>query len=152
MTSPHMAIPTQKGTYILHMHLPTHAHLVIGRLGAYDFAEGWYLYVGSAFGTGGLRGRLKHHLAPVTRPHWHVDYLRQVAPVYVVWCLASETIYEHAWAQVLRNMDGGHVPVSRFGASDCRCETHLVSFSFPPDLTLFCQQAGVTLQRYAVTS
>jgi Uri superfamily endonuclease len=36
--------------------------LEIGRLGVYDIVPGYYAYVGSAFGAGGLRARICHHL------------------------------------------------------------------------------------------
>jgi Uri superfamily endonuclease len=121
--------PPDKGTYILILHLDEPTRLQIGRLGAFDFAPGWYAYVGSAFGPGGLRGRLKHHLAPVTKPHWHIDYLRAAAPVREVWYSASETRYEHRWADMLLAHPGATVPVPRFGASDCTCAAHLVYLS-----------------------
>ena len=90
-----------KGTYILILYLALPCSLTIGKLGTFDFPGGWYAYVGSAFGSGGLRGRLKHHLAPVTNPHWHIDYLRAAAPVREVWYFAGETPYEHKWATAL---------------------------------------------------
>jgi Uri superfamily endonuclease len=36
-----------------------------------------YLYVGSAFGRGGLRARVGHHARRAVRFHWHVDYIRR---------------------------------------------------------------------------
>lgn len=121
--------PPAKGTYILILHLDEPAHLQIGCLGTFDFAAGWYAYVGSAFGPGGLRGRLKHHLAPVTKPHWHIDYLRAAAPVREVWYCASEIRYEHQWADMLLARPDTTIPVPRFGASDCKCASHLVYLS-----------------------
>lgn len=123
---------TDKGTYILILQLDQGTHLTIGKLGSFDLPAGWYAYVGSAFGPGGLRGRLKHHLAPVARPHWHIDYLRQVASVQEVWWIASETRYEHEWAAALRQRPGATIPVPRFGASDCKCVSHLLHFRHKP--------------------
>lgn len=131
--------PSDTGTYILTLHLDAPTHLTIGKRGAFDFAAGWYAYVGSAFGPGGLRGRLKHHLAPVTRPHWHIDYLRAAATVCEVWYLAGKTRHEHRWAEALRSTPGAEIPVPRFGASDCRCASHLVHFADPPDFAAFCR-------------
>ncbi len=34
----------------------------MGRLGRFDIIPGYYAYVGSAFGSGGLPARLGHHL------------------------------------------------------------------------------------------
>jgi Uri superfamily endonuclease len=139
--------PLEKGTYILILRLSESAHLTIGKLGAFDFPGGYYAYVGSAFGPGGLRGRLKHHLAPVAKPHWHIDYLRQTAPVYEVWYFISDTRHEHQWADVVCSMPGAVMPVSRFGASDCQCETHLIHFRERPEFGGFCELIGGTIQR-----
>jgi len=109
--------PSEKGTYILILQLDVSAHLTIGKLGSFDFSAGWYAYVGSAFGPGGLRGRLKHHFSPVTKPHWHIDYLRSVAVVREIWWIANETRYEHEWAHtLLTQQHNSFVPVQRFGA------------------------------------
>ncbi|MFN3332972.1 MAG: GIY-YIG nuclease family protein, partial [Caldilinea sp.] len=86
-------------------------------------APGWYLYVGSALGSGGLRGRLRHHLRVVRRPHWHIDYLRQVCTVEQVWCVVDAQCWEHCWAEQLATM-ATPAPRLRFGASDCRCIAH----------------------------
>ena len=129
----------RKGTYILILRLATSTHLQIGRLGAFDFLAGWYAYVGSAFGAGGLRGRLKHHLSPVRRPHWHIDYLRQHAPCKEVWYLASETVHEHTWASALQSIPEASLPALHFGASDCHCKTHLIYFpDCPPSDAIHC--------------
>lgn len=137
------AFPAHKGTYSLVLRLDQPARLTIGRLGVFDFPAGYYAYVGSAFGSGGLRGRLKHHLASARKLHWHIDYLRQRAAVLEVWYLASETRHEHRWAGALCSMAGAVVPVPRFGASDCKCAAHLVRFPEKPMLELLCIQAGI---------
>lgn len=140
-----------KGTYILILRLSEEAaHIITGKLGAFDFPAGYYAYVGSAFGAGGLRGRLKHHLTPVKKPHWHIDYLRQSATICEIWYVASETRHEHQWADMLRVMHGAGVPAPRFGASDCTCESHLIHFSQMPDFGSFCKVAGLTLQRASI--
>ena len=137
-----MTFPSHKGTYILILHLSKPAQLTIGKLGVFDFPTGFYTYVGSAFGAGGLHGRLKHHLAPAKKPHWHIDYLRQSATIHEIWYVASETRYEHQWADALRSMSGAVVPVPRFGASDCKCAAHLIHFVDKPELESFCDEVG----------
>jgi Uri superfamily endonuclease len=126
-----------KGTYILILRLRTPARISVGKLGAFDFRTGWYAYVGSAMGTGGLRGRLKHHLTPVKKPHWHIDYLRQSAVIEQVWYRVSHVSHEHEWANHLHIMVGVRVAVPRFGASDCGCVTHLFYFAARPDMAEF---------------
>lgn len=144
----HDSFPSDKGTYILMLWLDNPARLTIGRLGESGFSAGWYAYTGSAFGSGGLRGRLKHHLAPVRKAHWHIDYLRSAAPVQEVWYLASQNLYEHDWATILSVMPGAVIPVARFGASDCRCSSHLMHFPQIPDFNLFTSMAAVSLGRW----
>jgi Uri superfamily endonuclease len=128
---------TAKGTYILILRQSLPAVLTVGRLGKFPFAAGWYAYVGSAFGTGGLAGRLKHHLAHEKRLHWHIDYLTQTASVDEIWYLANETPHEHTWAAILATLPHTTIPVNRFGASDCKCPSHLFYFSARPQFDHF---------------
>lgn len=126
-----------RGTYILILRLPAPAALTVGRLGSFPFAAGWYAYVGSAFGAGGLRGRLKHHLGREHGLHWHIDYLAQAATIEEIWYIASETGYEHHWANLLTALPDASLPVNRFGASDCKCPSHLFHFSARPSFDQF---------------
>jgi hypothetical protein len=52
-----IAPPVAHVAFVAHMKL-----LEIGRLGAYDVVLGYYAYVGSDFGVGGLRARIGQHL------------------------------------------------------------------------------------------
>lgn len=142
------AIPAAPGTYILLLRLGTAATLAVGRRGTFGFPAGAYAYVGSAFGPGGLRGRLKHHLSPVARPHWHIDYLRAVAPVRAVYYHASATRHEHTWAAALLAAPGTTVPAPRFGASNCTCPAHLVRLAAPPDAAWLAAVVGAPLAVY----
>jgi len=126
-----------RGTYILNIYLTHPAVLTIGRLGTFPFLGGWYTYVGSAFGAGGLRGRLNHHLSQKHSLHWHIDYLRQSASISEIWYLASQTAYEHIWASLLLTMPQASIPVNRFGASDCKCPSHLFYFPTRPSFDSF---------------
>jgi hypothetical protein len=49
------------GTYILVLCLPNLACVQVGKLDDLKFPAGFYLYIGSALGRGGVSGRLKHH-------------------------------------------------------------------------------------------
>lgn len=132
--------PTEKGTYILWLRLIEAGHIPIGRRGIGDFPSGYYAYVGSAFGAGGLNGRLKHHLVPSQKPHWHIDYLKAYAPIQAVWTIASDTVYEHQWAGQLLNSPDASVPMKGFGSSDCSCLAHLIHFPAQPKITLKADQ------------
>jgi Uri superfamily endonuclease len=75
----------QRGTYALVFRLARASDVCVGRLGRYSLRPAFYVYVGSAFGPGGLAARLEHHLGSLARPHWHVDYLRQAADLEEIW-------------------------------------------------------------------
>ena len=141
-TSISVNFPSHPGTYAVFLTLSVPARLSIGKLGAFTFPSGEYVYMGSARGPGGLRARLQHHLRPALRPHWHIDYLRTRAVVsrgvYVVQEeVSAETVapLECAWSQALLALPGASVPAAGFGASDCRwgCVAHLIHFSAAGD-------------------
>lgn len=124
-----------KGTYVLCLYLRKGTRLKIGRLGCFDFKRGYYAYVGSAFGPGGLAARLNHHRTVAKRPHWHIDYLRREAHLKEIWMHTGPERKEHDWAAKLHAMEAAQTPVKGFGASDCKCSTHLFYFSKKPSTT-----------------
>ena len=73
-----MDLPEDKGTYVLIARVSQMKRLRIGSLGEFDIVPGFYAYVGSAFGSGGLRARIGYHLESTAEPHWHIDDLPQV--------------------------------------------------------------------------
>ena len=125
-------IQSKPGTYALLLSSKTDAVIRIGRFGNLRLQPGYYVYVGSALGPGGVRGRLGHHIRPAKRPHWHIDYLRKKTTLEAVWFRYHGKSLEHAWAKRFAAMTGASVPMAGFGASDCNCESHLFFFSrFP---------------------
>jgi Uri superfamily endonuclease len=132
-------LPPDGGTYVLWLRLPSARRIVVGRLGTIDFARGCYAYVGSAQGPGGLAARVGRHLGGSARRRWHIDFLRRVAAPVAVWYHVSDRRLEHQWAAALAAMPGASLPVPGFGASDCRCHTHLVRFGRLPALRKFKQ-------------
>jgi Uri superfamily endonuclease len=141
----------EPGTYALLLKLDKQERITVGKLGAFDFTAGYYLYVGSALGSGGLRARLARHRrdsknSSQSSPgqtgkklHWHIDYLLQRAQLVEVWSLASEERLECKWSEVARRLSGAQVPVRGFGSSDCRCPAHLIYFSARPNREQFEQ-------------
>lgn len=123
------ALPTEPGSYLLVMHLEQAVTIRTGRLGDVEFPAGAYVYTGSAFGPGGLRARLAHHVRTAERPHWHVDWLRREAGLAAFGWRVGERL-ECAWAQRLSVHADAKVPAAGFGASDCRagCPAHLMAF------------------------
>jgi Uri superfamily endonuclease len=96
--------PAAPGTYILVLRCTSTVR--IGQLGTSGLRPGYYLYVGSAYGLGGLRARIGHHRHRAQRPHWHVDYLRRCTRLESVW-YACGAHREHQWAAKVAAMSGG---------------------------------------------
>lgn len=129
----------QKGTYLLILRLQKDRRIRIGKLGLQQLTAGFFGYVGSAFGPGGLRARLNHHLRTAARPRWHIDYLRKAAAVEQIWFSTEDRQQEHAWASLLKCMSGIDIPVDNFGATDCRCRSHLFRFVRKPSFVRFAR-------------
>lgn len=128
---------TQPGTYALLLRADDTHSIDVGALGGMSVSPGTYVYLGSAFGFGGLRARVERHATGDGAMHWHVDYLRAVARLEAVWYTHDETKRECTWAAIVREMPGATLPVVGFGASDCDCPAHLVQFDAAPALSTF---------------
>jgi Uri superfamily endonuclease len=100
--------------------------ITVGKLGTFTFPAGYYLYVGSALGPGGLEARLARHRRRDKKLRWHIDYLLEHAQLAEVWSAASTDKLECLWAQSARGLLGSEIPVPGFGSSDCRCLSHLI--------------------------
>ena len=125
-------LPTpQKGSYALLLSLEHPARIQVGRLGFLIFNPGFYVYTGSALGSGGLNARLKHHQTPSSKPHWHIDYLKPDMRLLGACLAGREQRLECVWSKRLASLEGSFIPAAGFGASDCRegCAAHLVGFS-----------------------
>jgi len=118
----------------------------VGRWGELVVAPGYYVYVGSAFGPGGLRARVSRHYRRNERRHWHIDYLRPFLTPVDTWYSHHAEPLEHRWAQVFAALDGV-ASVRGFGCSDCRCRSHLFATLTPPDFARFAEKAGGAIQR-----
>lgn len=130
-------LPDQPGTYALILKLSRPATISVGKLGRFQFPAGWYAYTGSARGPGGLAARISRHTRSLKPLRWHVDYLRAHAHPIAAWYAIGTQKRECAWARALSKLTGASLPAPRFGASDCRCPTHLFHFTAPPDLKAF---------------
>lgn len=125
------------GTYVLILEALQGASITVGRLGKLVLEPGWYAYVGSAFGPGGVAARCRHHRQIAKRPHWHIDYLRAVCEPREIWFSHDPQRREHAWAGVLEGARGARQPLAGFGATDCGCGSHLFRFSACPSFSGF---------------
>jgi Uri superfamily endonuclease len=133
------------GTYALVMACSSDPKVAVGKLGSLRLQSGFYVYVGSAFGPGGLKARIAHHVKISERPHWHIDYLRPALDLSEIWFTHDSRHREHQWVEVLAGLRGATVPISGFGASDCRCNSHLLFFDSPPSGAGFCRRVHAIL-------
>jgi Uri superfamily endonuclease len=137
----------QPGTYMLILAANAAGTVRIGKLGTLPLQPGFYLYVGSAFGPGGLAARIGHHRQVAARPHWHIDYLRAVCDLVTVWFTTDATRRECSWASGLAQMAGACVPLPGFGSSDCDCDAHLFWFKRLPSVRAFRQRVRTRVQK-----
>ena len=130
------------GTYLLILEVREFASIQAGSLGPLEVRPGFYLYAGSAFGPGGLPGRLAHHLRPTEKVHWHIDALRLAGQVVEIWLTQDPRCLEHDWFSALqlafKDQPGSRVPYPGFGSSDCVCPAHLYYLPARPDFQVFC--------------
>jgi Uri superfamily endonuclease len=127
----------QGGTYALILFCSKAELIQIGKLGPLELWRGFYVYVGSALGPGGVRARVAHHQKVSQRPHWHIDYLRPNTRLDRVWFSHDPVRREHQWACLIQSLRGASVPIVGFGSSDCRCATHLFFFKRRPSFREF---------------
>ena len=113
----------QKGIYALILRLTEPKEIRIGALGIISFKPGYYIYAGSALGSGGL-SRVSRHIRfyheRYRKAKWHIDYLMVESVLEKNVCAETEMRLEC----VLASGIGGD-SVLRFGCSDCDCKSHL---------------------------
>jgi Uri superfamily endonuclease len=132
-----MKITSQHGTYALVFQCHQPKAVTVGNLGDVLIASGFWIYVGSAFGPGGLRSRLRHHLKPSPSPHWHMDYIKTVMQPVEIWTTTDTVKREHEWARALASLRGASQPIAGFGATDCDCRAHLIHLCRQPQISGF---------------
>jgi Uri superfamily endonuclease len=128
---------------ILHARSP--AKINVGRWGTLDVTPGYYIYIGSAFGPGGVSARIARHCRGVKTLRWHIDYLREVTTPVQAWCGYAGRDLEHGWARIFSGL-GGVSSVPGFGCSDCQCQSHLFVPPGRPDPGQFSVAAGMRPQ------
>lgn len=124
------------GTYVLVLRSDFCDEIAVGSWGRLRVEPGYYLYVGSAFGPGGVRARVSRHFRKSKPSHWHIDYLRAVTDPISAWCSYASDRLEHEWACAMGLVDGVSC-IRGFGSSDCRCDGHLFVTSGRPDDAVF---------------
>ena len=112
-----------KGIYALILRLSEQKEIRIGALGVITFQPGYYIYAGSALGSGGL-SRVSRHIRfyreRYRKAKWHIDYLMEEAVLEKTVCAETDMRLECVLAAGI-----GGDSVLRFGCSDCDCASHL---------------------------
>ena len=140
--STEMTIEPKPGTYALILSCASNARIRVGRLGTMRLQPGYYVYLGSALGSGGLRARIAHHRKLSTQPHWHIDYLRAHTRLHLMWLNYDGRRHEHDWAHSMQRVSGATIPLPGFGASDCDWRSHLHFFKRCPSRISFQRGLG----------
>lgn len=131
----HEAVTSRPGVYALILYVAEPVAIDVGRLGSYLIAPGWYAYIGSAHGGGGLSARIGRHMRTEKKPHWHIDYLLPKVALREVWFAQALPATEHKWVASISSLSGASAPIPGFGSSDCKagCDSHLVKLPSRPD-------------------
>ncbi len=113
-----MDLPDRSGTYILIVRVEQAIHVTLGRLGDFELVPGYYLYVGSACGEGGIRDQIDLYRQFPHEPTSHVDILLSHAELVEVWYSESNRRLAGEWAELLATVPGLRQPLRRFGSSE----------------------------------
>ena len=140
-------LKSQPGTYALILQNDSQARIQIGRWREIGILSGYYIYIGSAFGPGGVRARVSRHLRKDRPKHWHIDCLREVATPVAIWVSYKDESLEHQWAQAFYKMDR-MIPVKGFGCSDCKCYSHLFYTPTTPEFGSFSNRINGTVELF----
>lgn len=132
------------GTYILLLENTVECRLAVGSLGECRLPPGWFLYVGSAFGPGGIAARVGRHFRRDKKPRWHIDALTLALDLCECWYHHGHDKSECRWNGILATRHDGY-PVAGFGSSDCRCPSHLHFFATRPSRSALARRLGVPL-------
>lgn len=124
-----------RGTYLLFLFIQQDINLTIGALGCKLFQQGNYIYVGSAFGPGGLEKRITRHLKQEKKIFWHIDYLLNDNFVKILAygkILSDYKIECNVVDQIRGTFQEKSLIIKNFGSSDCNCKSHLLYFNNIP--------------------
>lgn len=126
-------LPAVGGAYALAISLSRHLKDLGPAQASGDLVADTYLYVGSAYGPGGIRARVRRHARADKPIHWHVDRLTRAGRIVGV--LALPGAEECDIVERARAAHPASAPIPGFGSSDCRrCDAHLLRWSAGHDL------------------
>ncbi len=131
-----MSLTSEHGTYALVLHADAETEVPVGKLGVFELKAGYYTYVGSAFGSGGVRARVGRHHRKQKPRRWHIDHLTACVRPVEVWYTHDRERREHTWARAMTRI-ADEPSVAGFGCSDCGCRTHIFYTASRPKLSRF---------------
>jgi len=152
------------GTYTVHFFLDVDAVVTVGALGTFGFRAGFYAYVGSAFGPGGVRARTtRHRTQHIVKKKWNIDHMKPPLRAIAMWWTNDPIKRECSWSAVLAATPGFSCPAAGFGSHDCRinradgfgvpggrlCEAHFYHSVRPPDVDDFARRLGQLVPGHA---
>ncbi len=114
-----------KGAYLLLLKNDRTKWIRVGKRRLY-FNRGYYIYCGSAMNN--LERRISRHFSREKRLRWHIDYISVKMHPLMAFAISSEKKIECSLSGTLERTFKGF---DEFGASDCKCRTHL--FYSPSD-------------------
>jgi len=128
------------GLYVLVLRMEKGKKIKAGKLPETYFHPGCYLYVGRA--KRGLKKRIIRHLKKDKKLFWHIDYFLLQAKIDEVW-IKTESFAECRTVVQIKKVLGNSVfPQKNFGASDCRCPSHLLFLTEVDDLRKLREKLG----------
>ena len=95
----------------------------MGKLGAFSFQKGIYVYAGSA--KRNIKQRIERHKKTNKKFHWHFDYLRAYGTITRI-ITYDDSFRECERAENIRKRENGVIPIKGFDSSDCKCSSHLI--------------------------
>ncbi len=137
------------GTYVVLLHAPAAGVMRLGRHGTFRLPAGHLLYVGTAFGAGGVLSRTDRHVLGTGPRLWQLDDLRGFAAPVARWWTHHPSPLEHAWARAAADLPGCLGVAPGAGGTDCHstgdrrvCPAHLFAFAAPPTPRAFARRLG----------
>lgn len=121
-----------KGTYVLVIELKKDSKIKIGKLGGILFHRGYYCYVGSAYGKiMNLENRISRHKRLSEEKNgnlrWHIDYFLTSTNTSIIKTVIFKGRRIECKISKMLEKNSKKL-ISKFGCSDCRCDSHFYYF------------------------
>ena len=131
-----------KGSYILIIKLKDAIQVNIRRR-IIELKPGYYAYVGSAGGFGGLKARLSRHCVKEKKIFWHIDKLTTNSKATVLFAYYCVGAWGRSVEAILAKcLERELSPIPRFGSTDDKeAKTHLfhaIDFEKVKKISLEC--------------